>query len=200
LAVLCLTAGLLGSAAADEAVAAAQAALPAVLARIPSGQEIAFGFHGRDEFTRASAGDPYRVMTFTLGHDGGLNLVLQRDWRVPVYVNGQACALLTMVQGERGWEAVDFGAAGLARELQHREEALSGDFPSRNRFLLRLYQHWADFLVLSDLALPADDDPAVPLFRAAAAIGFTDKAGLYPLVEVGRQVLRRTAQTGPGEE
>lgn len=189
-----------GSTPGAEAARAATKALPSVLAGIPPGQEANFGFHDRGEFAGATVGDPYQVITFTLGPGRVLNLVRQRDWRVPVRVHGQARALLTVVEGESGWEAVDFGAAGLARELQHQEEALTGKPTFRHRFILRLYQHWADFLVLSHFELPADDDLAIPLFQAESAVGLAGKTGRHSVAEIGRQVWQRLATTQPEEE
>jgi hypothetical protein len=160
--------------------AAAVSSIPEFLERIPVGAEVRFGFAERGEFQRATAGRPYRMCTLVASVRDAANPRCEYEarplpeWRVPILVDGQARALLTMAPAAGGWQAVDLGAAGLARELA-RQEPATGPVSGR-RFILRLFDLHVDFLVVARTTEISSYDTTVPLFSAGAALGLADGA------------------------
>lgn len=163
-------------------VAAARRGVGPMLARIPEGRETAFGFTSRADFTRTTLGRPYRVYTLrptALKTAGRLSDSIEplAQWRFPLLVDGRSAALLTVERMPDGWAAVDFGAAGLARELAAAENPADAD--SSPRGILRLYQLKADFLIRPR----SYEEPAVrdvlPLTSARMALDEPDSTRGY---------------------
>lgn len=156
-----------------DVVAAAQAGVAQFLAKIPVGSEALYGFTDRSEFGSVGLGTPIAVLTIVPDsikdgvEIGREYLVPVNEWRVPVTVNGEMRALLTVSKVEGNWTAVDFGAAGLAIELHRFMTVRAAEMSGRPLQLLRLYQLHCDFAVVGDTA-PAVTTAAIYPLRSAA--------------------------------
>lgn len=138
------------------------------LQKIPPGQENLYGFNNRDEFSFSELGNPYAVYTLSSDFFNQIEsenfLEPTGEWRVPVVVNNQYRALLTVIRENGNWKIVDLGASLLARELQKINQAQkSGNDDLK---ILRVFQLQSDFLLLDDAALPASEIHVIPLHSA----------------------------------
>ena len=70
------------------------------------------------------------------------------SWRFVVYLRQQAVGLVTVEQVGGRWEAVSYGAAGLAKSLESLQAAYGNAERSNTRFV-RVYQAQSDFLEVS---------------------------------------------------
>jgi hypothetical protein len=139
----------------QQVAKAAGQALSEWLAKIPMGQEAGYGFSGRADFERASAGVPVRMATvspksFTAdaGRDSA-KIELLDVYRVPVLVDGRYRALLTVDCAGGHCEVVEIGAARLARELEDFMRQGIAEDSGQQVFLLRLFQLHSDLLLVS---------------------------------------------------
>ena len=124
------------------------------LNQIPLGQEQMFGFINREEFSKAEIGAPYEV--YTLNSDFfndeiiSINksyVITTNNWRVPVVVDNQNRALLTISKYNNNWAVVKLGATGLANELEMFEQNNSS---SSELKILRVFQTTTDFILTND--------------------------------------------------
>lgn len=140
---------------------AGTAGFQAFLAKIPVGSESDYGFANRDEIARVTLGQP--IQTLTVVPDSLANdlipdkeyLVPTNEWRVPLSVDEQMRALLTVAKVDGVWRVVGLGAAGLAKELQAFEVSHEIDPARQGRALLRIFQAHCDFLIITDSGAPA---------------------------------------------
>ena len=88
--------------------------LPAILKKMPVGDEAAYGFNSRSEFAGAGLGIPYQEYSIKTKKPTGY-------WRIPVTVSGENRALVRYALKDGAWQWKGFGAAGLARELGKME-------------------------------------------------------------------------------
>ena len=124
------------------------------LEKIPTGEELNFGFNDRDNFKIAEIGTPYEIFTLNSDFftDGIINTEKQyiestKIWRVPIVVNNQYKALLTVSNINNKWEVVKIGAKGLANELKEFEN----NNPTVNESnILRIFQIKSDFILTSE--------------------------------------------------
>ena len=124
------------------------------LQKIPVGQENMFGFTNRGEFSQAEIGDPYEVFTLSLEFFDTKNIIRNKtyivsteNWRVPIIVNNQHRALLTVSKVNNQWSVVKLGAKGLAEEL----DIFNKNHPSINESnILRVFQLKSDFILTSE--------------------------------------------------
>ncbi len=158
------------------------------LQKIPPGQENLYGFNNRNEFSLSELGIPYAVYTLSsdfFNHiESGNFLEPTGEWRVPVVVNTQDRALLTVIRENGNWKIVDLGASLLARELQKITQAQkSGNDDLK---ILRVFQLQSDFLLLDDAELPADAIRVVPLHSAYLNLEKlnSDKREIYKLSDI----------------
>lgn len=150
---------------------AAQRDYKTFLHRIPEGDEAAYGFENRAEFEHVQVGTPLRVHTIDVDRSGPSPTVSEairplNEWRVPLIVDEEQRALLTIVKGEAGYTTTDFGASGLASALN----ALIAATPSTAGsavYLLRIFDLRQDFLRISDAA-GERFYPASPRAKAAS--------------------------------
>lgn len=89
---------------------------------IPVGQEAEYGFTSRADFERVEIGDPYQLILIEREGDA-VYLNETEFYRVPLKVDQKYVAVITVMKKEGGYEAIDFGAAGLARELEAFEKS-----------------------------------------------------------------------------
>lgn len=118
--------------------------LPATLAKIPVGMETAYGFKSRDEFTFANAGEPFRFVTWAKDSFRENEV----EYSLPILVAGEMRAIATMAKMTDTFEIVDFGAAGLAGEIQnwkndHKDFVFLG--------ILRKYSIACDFIMAKNV-------------------------------------------------
>jgi len=141
------------------------------LKKIPGGNESGYGFTSRDEFSLATLGKPYQV--FTLTHEffneeiqpGKNYLEATGEWRIPVMVNHENRAVITVYQNGNKWKIVELGARVLARELQEFER-YPGLSKNDNLRLLRIYQLQSDFLFADDPSLSPGEINLYPMHSA----------------------------------
>lgn len=155
-----------------EVLAIAQAEVTQFLARIPIGSEALYGFTDRSELDLIELGTPVAVLTVvpdSISDSTRINkdyLVPIHEWRVPVTVSGRMRAFLSVSKVRGIWKAVDFGAAGLAAELDQFMTDHATEASGRRLELLRLYQLHCDFAVLADV-LPAGAPATIYPLRSA---------------------------------
>jgi hypothetical protein len=166
----------------DQVVSAARAGLADLLRAVPAGQEQRFGFSSREGFADATLARPYEMVTLgrTPGGERGAGhpwrLRALGPWRVPVVSGGRFRALITVGRIDHRLEAVELGAAGLARELEAVEQRVGESRGPLRRALLRIFE------LRSDLALVAAGDDALesgtlyPLASARSFLGLPDRA------------------------
>jgi len=149
---------------------AVQTSLLQWLEKIPSGEETNYGFQNREEFSQASLGTPIQV--FNMGNDlswqsGKVNyLEPAGEWRIPVIIDQKNRAVVTVIKQNNDWEIVDFGAAGLAGELNDVKSHLTAEQFSRIK-IFRLYQPLSNFLFYDDPASNPDQIILIPLLSAS---------------------------------
>lgn len=155
----------------DSVGVVAAISLPGFLASIPSGQEGRYGFHDRDEFARATVGNPIEVYiarpalrdSLPWKRDTSWNRpVALGRWRVPVLVDSQTRCFLTVEKTNGVWEAVDLGAMGLAQEMAKFDST----HPAKRRALLRLDALRADVVLLDRTGAGWDEGEYHPLKSA----------------------------------
>jgi hypothetical protein len=153
----------------------AASGLQAWLGNIPGGSESNYGFNSRTEFADATLGEPYEV--FTLTGDFFREDIKQEknylkatgEWRIPVLVNQENRALITVVEKNDKWTIVSLGARELAHELQGFDS-----FPvfknAKNLRLFRVFQLQSDFLFSGDPSSTSPEISFYPLHSASLNI------------------------------
>lgn len=156
--------------------------------------ERGYGFASEDELSRADLGRLFRVYAATDPHQEPF-FAAQQIWRVTVTVDGEARALVTVAKVGDRWEAVELGAAGLAREL---DAVAQGQGPTSSG-LLRIYPLRCD-LVAPSTEEPQSDWSIIPLRSARRQLGL----GAGPMshavvvrVLTGPMSLKDAAKTTP---
>lgn len=143
--------------------------LPSWLQKIPAGNEMLYGFQNRDEFSRASLGTPYPVFTlseeFFTQPNPAFFLKSSTEWRIPVTVDQENRALVTIIQNNGEWKIVDIGASVLAREIGSYEKKLSGKQSGKLK-IFRVYQIQSDFLFYDDPVSMPEKIYLIPLHSA----------------------------------
>jgi len=154
----------------------AKASLAGYLEQIPAGQEPRFGFGDRQELLRAGIGVPVAVLGIRSSvadsapaqNDSAWNRVVAQDrWRVPVTVNGRPKAFVTVEVVDGALQAVDFGGADLAREIDEFEATHT----VKRRALLRLDALRCDMLVVDRTGAGFDAGEYHPLRSAKLVFG-----------------------------
>jgi hypothetical protein len=152
LSLVVLAPALLGAAAPEieSVTAAARAYLPTLSDKIPAGYEQRYGFRDRREVAKATVGRPIRVTTINpepTETQSTVELLPLDLWRVPVVVDGEHRALVTVARVDGEWRAVEFGATRLAARLQ----TVSATIRQKDEqvALLRIHRLSRDYLVRS---------------------------------------------------
>jgi hypothetical protein len=134
------------------------------LAKIPWGSERGFGFDSRDELDRARVATPVRMATVS-ERTGAIELM--ETWRVPVVVDGEARALLTVERRGGQSRVVDLGAAALALELDDMARRHRVEETGARLVLLRLFRERSDLVVIVPRGARVEDGAIYPLRSAA---------------------------------
>jgi hypothetical protein len=144
--------------------------LPKWLSVIPAGDETNYGFQNREEFSRAGLGTP--IEEFAMGNDfntqkgQAARMLPLGQWRIPVIVDQKNRAMVTVIKENSEWKIVDFGAAGLASELNDFENQLTAEQFQRLK-MVRVYQPLTDFLFYDDPESNPDQIVLLPLLSAS---------------------------------
>ncbi len=94
-----------------------------------------YGFNNKEEFKKITFDNPVKIYTLI---DSGI--VFTATWRVPVVVENEYRALLTIIKENNEYKAVDYGARLLAKEFfQQKTDETIG--------LLRVYELKSDFII-----------------------------------------------------
>ncbi len=114
--------------------------LKKILSKVPAGAESEYGFDSRSEMDSASLGEEFTAMRWN-----GAGLDTSREHQYPLLANGEFRAFVTFAESADSLLAVDFGATGLAREVQ----SVLKKFPEAQfGGLVRVYEIKGDFLCL----------------------------------------------------
>lgn len=109
---------------------------------IPEGREKEYGFDSRSDFARIKIEEPYQTY-YVANEKLILTFVSGNEWRVPLSVDGNYVALLTVQINQGKAEVVDFGGNILAQKIQEFEKLYpiksSQHIIIRNTFLKRDY-------------------------------------------------------------
>jgi hypothetical protein len=162
-----------------DVLAAAEDGYASYLEKIPADRESLYGFNNREEFAKVKFGKPYLIMILNedFFNDPELKdkdyLIPSGEWRVPLMIDKEFRALLTVAEVDGTWKVVGFGATSLAKELEGFEK----DHPSKQQYgkILRVYQSVSDFILL-----PSEDDPlsqdVIPLNSAKNSLAENGKS------------------------
>ncbi len=124
----------------NEVVKITQKELPKILEKIPLNYEENYGFHSREEFQNALAGTPFNCYTLMDNE-----LKNSPTYRVPIAVDQEFRALVTVEYINDTYHVVDFGANVLAKEIQ----MVCNENPNMVFLgILRIYSINSDFLVM----------------------------------------------------
>ena len=182
----------------SEIIQIAKNSLPVFLEKIPIGLEEQYGFKSRKEFVTATVGKPFQVFSLSPVFWGDEKLSPQQliqpltEWRIPVIVNGEYRALLTVAKMNDDWKVVDFGAAGLAKEL----EAFGGkNMVMGNEvhcILLRIFQLQCDFVIIKNYDEELSSQKIFPLqsARNISQINFEDEQSVSSLMSLIKQAIQ----------
>ncbi|MCX6280332.1 MAG: hypothetical protein NTU51_00030 [Bacteroidetes bacterium] len=102
---------------------------------IPENILVNYGFKNREEFKNVTFDTPFRVYIIK-----DSNIVFGSSWRVPVVVDNEYRALLTIILVNGDYQVADFGARVLAGELFAKKSAQTCG-------LLRVYELRSDYLI-----------------------------------------------------
>ncbi len=94
-----------------------------------------YGFNSKAEFRRIRFDKPVWIYTLK-----DTIVAFTNTWRIPVTVDGEYRALLTIIKEDGNYKAVDFGATVLARDYQAKKTP-------NTIGLLRIYELRSDFLI-----------------------------------------------------
>lgn len=185
-----------------QLLAAAEAGLDKFLPRIPPGRESLYGFASRDDFSNAEIGTPHRVYTldreFLTGASAAESIRVSAlpEWRIPILVKDKPVALVTVAYSKGSYRAVDFGAAGLAREIGRMNDHLQLPADSTQPVLLRLHLLKADFLGLIREGSPAESLQLYPMQSAAMALNLEpfSPSRSYDLQKLMPAIVARSAK------
>jgi len=152
----------------------AKSELNLFLKQIPAGKESNYGFENIAEIHKSEVGIPYRVFTIlplNLINPAGKisdNFTSLDEWIVPITVDGNFKAFLTVVKKDNKFETVNFGDAGLAKEIQKYEEVFNN---KKGKIILRQYQLECDFLIFAESIENAGNTEVYPLESARIVFG-----------------------------
>ena len=131
-----------------------EANISTILNKIPDNYEPQYGFANRGEFDFVTVGKPIQLYTIN-----DTVVYKQLQWRVPIIVNGEYRALLTVQKTGNKYIIGDFGAAVLANDIQQK----ASKYLDENTIcILRAYAIGSDFVIIKNSA----GDILIPLTSA----------------------------------
>jgi hypothetical protein len=149
------------------------------LEKIPDGYEAHYGFTDRSEFSKIEIGIPLQV--YTINPDSvdenasSPKRYLQNanEWRVPITVNNEYRALITVVKSGEKYQAVDFGGTVLAKRIGTITGSRSGCVNS----LIRIYSIQSDYILADSAGVNGEDGIYIPVYQEQNEIGSLKKSG-----------------------
>ncbi len=152
---------------------------------IPEGEELQFGYSGREEMNLSTTGRPICVLNLTkefysasiLGNTN--YIIVGNEWRVPLTVKGRNKTLLTVNYRDGNYSVTDIGGAVLAAELQ---EQVAKAAKNSHYYMLRIYPLTADFFAYGDGKI--EDLTFYPLTSACMAMPSLNKRKAYTAKQV----------------
>lgn len=125
----------------NEQIKPSQEELQKFLSNIPRGEEKDFGFTDREQFKKASLGNPIPMKSF---NEKG-EVITENRYRIPVIVNDKKILFITTRLTEGNLEIVDMGGSLLAREIGKYN---ASGIKVYN--IMRLYNANIDFVQVND--------------------------------------------------
>jgi hypothetical protein len=119
----------------DSVLKVAKSGIHSFIDNISDENLLDYGFNSKEEFAKIAFDKPIKI--FNLKDN---QLVFISTWRVPVMVDGEYRALLTIVKENNEYSAVDYGARVLAKELLLKKT-------DKTCGLLRVYELKKDFII-----------------------------------------------------
>ncbi|HEY5122756.1 MAG TPA: hypothetical protein VIK14_03390 [Ignavibacteria bacterium] len=109
---------------------------------IPEGKEKDYGFNSRSDFSKIKIEEPYQTY-YVSDKNNKLTFISGNEWRVPLSIDGQYVALLSVQINQGKAEAVDFGGNILSQKIQEFEKLFPNEASQhviiRNTYLKRDY-------------------------------------------------------------
>lgn len=159
----------------DTVLKAARNELMQTLNQIPAGFESQYGFKNREEFNSASLNSILKVYFInSKSSDKELQILTSNEYRIPVIINNEYRALLTVSKIDGDWHIVDFGAVALAKEIENYYNIVPSVIENEVIFL-RIYGINCDFITSKKADENFDTCKFYPLQSAKYII---QKAGL----------------------
>ncbi len=94
-----------------------------------------YGFKNKEEFEKISFDTPIKIYTLK-----DSNIVFTSTWRIPIVIDNEYRALLTIIKENEEYKIVDFGACVLAKEISAKKT-------NQTLGLLRVYEIKSDFII-----------------------------------------------------
>lgn len=141
----------------SQVIESANSGVQSFLAMIPQGHEQEYGFANRSIFSKVEIGEPYQTY-FVVKENEAVFFKETQLWRVPLVVDNQFLALLTVIVKDGVATVVDLGAARLAKELQYFETTHKGE--KNERILVRNTYISKDFIApnFSQISSPSNNE------------------------------------------
>jgi len=165
---------------------AAQKQLLETLEKIPQGQEKLYGFNNRDEFKNATLGELFRIYSINPdANEDYFSAVSHNEYRVPVIVNKEYRALITVAIVDFEWHIVDFGGTELAKQMGECPNLFLPS-PEIEGVFLRVYGLNCDFIAGRKIEHSIDSCQFYPLHAAQKIIEASaiDKYDTYDITMI----------------
>ena len=154
----------------DRVLDAADLGLVNWLEKIPAGGEKGYGFHSRSDFARATLGTPVRMVTIDPQDVDSGTMTKMMTWRVPILLDGEYRALLTVIRQDDTYRTVSLGAAVLATEMGQFKREGVGAGSDQETYLLRIHRLSSDFIVVARRNTMIEDGDIYPMRSARGLI------------------------------
>ncbi len=145
--------------------------ITAFLEYIPIGFEKEHGFTSRDEFSKAIPGSVYLIKG--IGIDG--NIFATNLYNIPIVVDGEYRAMLTISYSDNTYQFEAIGANLLAKEIQILEKEMVPD-ASFEKIILNIYSKQCGFVTYKEGNTRIEDATFIPLASAKTALEETNRA------------------------
>jgi hypothetical protein len=143
------------------------------LGKIPDGYETQYGFKDRSEFSKIEIGVPLKVFTMnpdSIDEKGGASRMYLKDvneWRVPVTINNEYRALITVVKSGGKFQAVDFGGVVLAKRIG----TITGSYSGYVNNIVRIYSIQSDYILADSAGVKGEEGIYIPVNQAQYGAG-----------------------------
>ncbi|MEO6903617.1 MAG: hypothetical protein ABI315_10770 [Bacteroidia bacterium] len=142
--------------------------LSSFLEIIPVGAEKQHGFDNREEFKRAVAGSIYTVV----GIDADWNTFSTDIYNIPVIVDNQYKAVISVSYKDGVYNLETVGAAELASELEKTEPVMASD---HDYIMLNVYSRASSFVAYPAINTSPETANFIPLASAKTGLNIASK-------------------------